>query len=107
MYSEQLLIKLEANTLNQLKKMAQAVGLKLSSFARMILKNFAEKKKKLTTEEMEDIIDTHLVTQAMKKKNPQWYKWEDVEKEIFDRKVDEYGNYIRTRGKAKFKKTKR
>ena len=81
------------------------MGLKLSSFARMILKNFAHKRKALTVEEMEDIIDTHLLRQAMVKKNPEWHKLEDVEKGIFDKKVNEYGNYLRKRGGAHSKKS--
>ena len=46
MYSEQLLIKINEDMRNQLKQISEKMGLKISTFARMILKNYLNEKEK-------------------------------------------------------------
>lgn len=55
MYSKQLLIKMDADMLNSLKMMSEQLDLKLSTFARMVLKNYLNKKERQRLEDLEDI----------------------------------------------------
>lgn len=55
MYSGQLLIKLDESTLDDLKGLAEKLGLKISTFARMVLKNYIHKKSLLTKEDKKAI----------------------------------------------------
>ncbi len=55
MYSKQLLIKMDEDMLTALNKMSQKLGLKLSTFARMVLKNYLDKKERQRLEDLEDI----------------------------------------------------
>ncbi|MDP4008735.1 MAG: hypothetical protein Q8P68_06105 [Candidatus Peregrinibacteria bacterium] len=55
MYDKQLLIKLDTKTLSKLQKMSQESGLKLSSFARMVLLNFLKRQEMRRIEDEADI----------------------------------------------------
>ena len=55
MYSKQILIKIDPRTLSRLKKIAGELGLKASTFARMILKNYLSINKQSSVEDENDI----------------------------------------------------
>jgi hypothetical protein len=81
MYSKQLLIKMDQDMLQGLKEMSEEFGVKISTFARMILKNYLEWKKKALTEE--DKEDIKKLRKAMRQKTT-WHDWKDVKKELFE-----------------------
>lgn len=78
MYSKQLLIKMDDDMLIGLKGMAEEFGVKISTFARMVLKNYLVKKQVLTKEDKEDI------KTFQKYENNEGENFDDFVKEIFN-----------------------
>ena len=74
MYSKQLLIKINEDMLGDLQNIAKQMGLKVSTFARMVLKNYLNEKEKNRR-------DIEILTKRRKEKD---YDFDDFISSMYD-----------------------